>query len=160
MFELGKDLFDRIEVRAVRRQEEEPGASGTDGAAYRLALVAAEIIEDDDITWLQRGDEHLLDVDAERLAVDWAIENPRSLNAIMAQGGKKGHRLPMTVGRLGLEPLAAQTPAAQRCHIGLGPRLIDEDKTSGINLILIFLPARPAPGDVGAILLAWQHAFF
>jgi hypothetical protein len=53
VFELGKHLFDQIEAWAVRRQEEEPGACGTDGAAYHLARVAAEIIEDENFTTLE-----------------------------------------------------------------------------------------------------------
>lgn len=32
-FELCEDLLDRIEVGAIRRQEDEPGARGTDGPA-------------------------------------------------------------------------------------------------------------------------------
>ena len=86
MFKLGKDLFDRIEVRAVRRQEEKPGASSADGTAYRLALGAAEIIKDNDITWFQRRDEHLFDGDPERLAVARAIEDPWRVDPVVAQG--------------------------------------------------------------------------
>ena len=43
MLELGEELFDRVEIGRVFRQVEEPGAGGTDGASYSLALVRAEI---------------------------------------------------------------------------------------------------------------------
>jgi hypothetical protein len=45
-FELGKSLLDRIEVGAVRRQEEELCAGGADGAPDGLCLVTAEIVDD------------------------------------------------------------------------------------------------------------------
>jgi len=37
VFELGKDLFDGIEIGAVGRQEDKMGAFGPDGLACRLA---------------------------------------------------------------------------------------------------------------------------
>jgi hypothetical protein len=56
MFELsepkatgGQHLFDRIEVGAVWRQEQQPRASGPDGAPDGGSLVAGEVVEDDDV---------------------------------------------------------------------------------------------------------------
>jgi len=49
VFEFSEDLFDRIEVRAVGRQEEQMGSRGADRVAGRFALVTAEIVEDDDL---------------------------------------------------------------------------------------------------------------
>ena len=49
MFKFGEDLLDRIEVRAIWRQEDAVGASGADGLASRFTLVAAKIVEDDDL---------------------------------------------------------------------------------------------------------------
>lgn len=37
-FELGKDLFDRVEIRAVRRQEQQLGPGGSYGLAHGLPL--------------------------------------------------------------------------------------------------------------------------
>lgn len=44
--ELGEDLFDRIEIGRVRRQEKELGADGAYGGAYAEALVAAPALND------------------------------------------------------------------------------------------------------------------
>jgi hypothetical protein len=52
--ELCEDLFDGVEVGGIGRQEQKPGSASPDGAAHRLALVATEIIEDDDVARLQR----------------------------------------------------------------------------------------------------------
>ena len=73
---------------------------------------------------------------------------------------KEGHRLPMTVGGLGLKLLSAQAPSAQGRHIGLGPGLIAEDKPPWIDLPLMGLPACPLAGEVSPVLLAWQDGFF
>jgi hypothetical protein len=39
VLELGEELLDGIEIRLVLRQEEEPCAGSTNGAAHGLALV-------------------------------------------------------------------------------------------------------------------------
>jgi hypothetical protein len=48
--EFGEDLFDRVEVRAVGRQEQLLGPCRPDCLAHSLAFVAAEIVHDDDVT--------------------------------------------------------------------------------------------------------------
>ena len=54
MFELGKDLLNRIEVGAAGRQEQQPGTSGPDRGANGRFLVAGEIVHDDDVSGHER----------------------------------------------------------------------------------------------------------
>lgn len=61
----------------------------------------------------------------------------------------------MTVGRTGLETLAAWSPAAQRRHVGLDPGLADEDELRRVDPALMGLPALPLAGDVRPRLLGW-----
>ena len=49
VFDLGEGLFDRVEVGRVGRQEPEMSVGTADGLADGPALVAAEIVEDDEI---------------------------------------------------------------------------------------------------------------
>jgi hypothetical protein len=49
VLELGKNLFDRIQVGRVFWQEEELGAHRTDKLTNCFAPVAAEVIQDNDI---------------------------------------------------------------------------------------------------------------
>src|ERR1700694_5089963 len=65
VFELGKDLFDRVQVRRIFRQEEQLGAGGPNELAHGFAFVAAEIVQDDDVAGLQGWDEYLFDVGPE-----------------------------------------------------------------------------------------------
>src|ERR1700732_977844 len=52
-FEVCEDLLDWIEVRRVRRQKQEMGASSANGAADRAAFVRAEVIHDNDVAGAQ-----------------------------------------------------------------------------------------------------------
>jgi hypothetical protein len=56
--------------------------------------VAGEIVEDDDIARLEGGDQELLDIGLEFLAVDRAIEEAGRLDPVMPQGGQEGERAP------------------------------------------------------------------
>jgi hypothetical protein len=61
-FQLGDHPPDRIEVRTVGLQEERPGADRANGPTHRMALVAAEIVHDDNVAGLERRHEELLDI--------------------------------------------------------------------------------------------------
>ncbi|GLR91400.1 hypothetical protein GCM10007857_81170 [Bradyrhizobium iriomotense] len=55
MLEFGEDLLDRIEVRAMGRQDDPVDPSGADGLASRFARVAGTIVEDDDLARCEGG---------------------------------------------------------------------------------------------------------
>lgn len=160
MFELCEDLLDGIEVRAVGRQEQEAGTSGADCGPDGSVFMAGEIVHDDDVAGRERGTQLLLDPSREGCSVDRLIEDERSIDPVAAQGGDEGHRLPVAIRHLGIEPLADRRPTAKRCHVGLGPGLIDEDEAPGVRSGLILLPLLAPPGDLWAQLFGRQHAFF
>ena len=159
-FELGEDLLDRIEVGAVGRQEQEAGASGPDYGPHGGLLVAGEVVHDDDITRAKRRAQFLLDPLGEGRPVDRLIEHERRIDPVAAQGGNEGHRLPVAIRHLGMEPLASGCPTPQRCHVGLGPGFIDEDEPRRIRQVLELLPLRAPSGDLGPELLGGKNAFF
>jgi hypothetical protein len=160
MLKLGKDLLDWVQVRRVFGQQEKLGAGCSNELAHGFALVAAEIVHDDDIAGLQGGDEDLLDINSEGLAIDRTVENPWGVNATVAQGSQKGRRLPAAVRDFGSEPHAAGRPSPQWCHVRLGPGLIDEGQTLRLDPALILFPLRSLVRDVGAIALAGDESFF
>jgi hypothetical protein len=55
VFELGEDLLDWIEIGTVGRQEEQAGAGCANGTAHGALLVAAQIVDNDDVAGLERG---------------------------------------------------------------------------------------------------------
>src|SRR3979490_3487447 len=71
VLELGEDLFDRVQVRRVFRQEEELGPGCADELAHRFGFVTTEIVHDHDVAGAKRGDDDLLDLGPEALTVDW-----------------------------------------------------------------------------------------
>ena len=160
MFELGEDLLDGVQVWAVGRQEQEPRADAADCCTDGRPLVTGEVVHDHDVARRERGHEELLDIIEEALAVDGLIQHAGGIDPVATQGGKEGHRLPVTIGHFGVEPLALGCPATQRGHIGLGPGLIDEDEAAGIKPPLIFLPLPAPPCDLGPKLFGGQYAFF
>jgi hypothetical protein len=107
VLKLGEDLLDWVEVGGVFRQEEKLGAGCPNELAHGSALVAAEVVHDDDFAGLQGRDEDLLDINSKGLAVDRAVENPWGANPTVAQGSQKGRRLPVAVRDFGREPCAA-----------------------------------------------------
>ena len=136
------------------------GTCRADELACHFALVAAEIIKNDDVAWTQDRNEYLLDVDEENLAIDRAIDDEGSLDAVVAQGSDEGQGLPVPMWRIGLETLPALSPATQRRHVRLDPRLVDEQQTPAIDTGLVSSPARPLTGDVWACPLGGPHGFF
>ncbi len=123
-------------------------------------FVRAEIVRDHDVARPQGGDEDLVDVEPEGLAVDGPVEQPRRLDPIVPQGGQEGHRLPVTVRHLGLEALSARRPAPERGHVGLGPGLVDEDEAGRVDELLPARPLRPPARHVGAALLGRDQRLF
>ena len=160
VFEFGEDLFDGVEVWAVRREEHQARAACPDGGADGGVLVAGEVVEDDNVAGCQCRAKLLLDPGGEACSVDRLIEDAGRIDPVAAQGGDEGHGLPMAIGHLGMQPLALWRPAAQRGHVGLGPGLIDKDEAAGIRSALELLPLFASPGDLGAQLFGGQHAFF
>ena len=124
VLDLCEGLLDRIEVGGVGWQEPEARAGGGYGLSNRLALVAAEIVHDDDVAWLEGRDEQRVDIGPEPGAVDRAVDDEGRGDPVAAQGGEEGHGAPVTVGGETAKALALHAPAAQRRHVGLDPGLI------------------------------------
>jgi hypothetical protein len=78
VFEFGEDLLDRIEVRAIGRQEDAVGASGADSLASRFSFVAAIVVENKDLARCEGRGQHVLDVQREELTIDGASALIRS----------------------------------------------------------------------------------
>ena len=107
-FKLCKDLFDRIEVRAVGRQKEQLGACRANGAAYGLPLVTSEIVHDDNVSGLERRHQYLFDIGEEGLPIDWTVDDAWRLDSIAAERSQKSERLPVAVRNLRHQPYTAR----------------------------------------------------
>ena len=122
--------------------------------------MAAEIVDHDDVAWLERRDQHLPDLSAEQRPIDRAIDHTWRGDGVVAQRGEERQRAPAPVWRIGAQPLPPWAPTTQRCHVGLDPGLIDEDEAGRIKLLLHIQPATAAASDIGAQLLSREPAFY
>ena len=142
------------------RQVEQSGFGGADSFPDGGAFMAGQVIHDHDVARCQCGHEELLDPFGKACAVDRLIEHTRRIDPVAAQRGDEGHRLPVAIGHLGMEPLAPGCPSAQGSHVRLRPGLVDEDEVPGVKPPLILLPLRAPPGDLRAQLFGGKNTFF
>ena len=75
--ELREAELDGIEVRAIGWQVPEGGPGSLEGALDAGDLVGPEIVGNDDVAGLQGRHQDLVDVGAEALAIDRAVEDTR-----------------------------------------------------------------------------------
>ena len=113
-------LFNGIQVGGVGGKDDGPCTGGPDGTADGGGPVAAEVVHDDDVVWMQGWGQKLLDIGSEDLGGDRPIDATMRCDRIMTQGGNKGHGSPISEGSPADQSLAACRPAPQRCHVGLG----------------------------------------
>ena len=123
-------------------------------------LVAGEIVEDDDVSWLEGWAEELLDPGEKRLPIDRPVEDHRRGHSIVAQAGHEGGRVPVPAGRGCDAALASgRTPVAPR-HTGRCPRFIQENQLLDVHVGLRFKPYLARLLNVLAFLLAGVQSFF
>lgn len=63
--------------------------------------MAAEIVHDDDVTWLKRRQKKSFNIEAEAQAVYGAVHDARRVDTVAAQGRQEGHGFPMPERCLG-----------------------------------------------------------
>jgi len=135
-------------------------SSRSDRAPDGDPLVAAKVVEQDDVSRLQCWHKELLDPGAEDDTVDGAVDDAWRINPIGTQRGEERHGGPTPVRHARDEPLAARRPAVRAGHVRLGPRFIDEHEAAWIDPTLMPLPAITFADDVRPGLFGGVQAFF
>ena len=158
--ELGKDHLDRVQVGAVRRQEQQVCTGISYGPARGNAFVAAQVVEHDDIARPQGRHQELRHPCQEQAAIDGSVEHAGSNKPVGPQAGHERHGRPARMRHSGDETLSTQGPAISAGHVGLGPGLVDKDQARWVNAVLMALPSFALAGDVGPILLGGAQGFF
>ena len=159
-FQFREGQFDRIEIRTVGRQKAQVRARLLDGMSNLRLLVDREVIEDQDIAGLKRRHEHLFDIREEHGTVDRPVKDGRRVEAIEAEGGDDRMRLPMTAGRVVVEPRPTRTSTVPPQQIGGDAAFVEKDVLPHIAERLPLAPAAPLSSHVWAPLLVGVHRFF
>lgn len=161
--ELGEGHLDRVEIGGIGWQEQKPGAPLAHQLGGALALVEADIVEDDDIARLQFGRQLRLDIAFEYLAVHRALDDPGRDQAMAAQAGDEGLGAPMSERRMRQVALALRRPAGALGQFGVGRGLVDEDKAGqglGEERLSSGRPKLARRLDLRPQLLAGAQRFF
>ena len=109
-FEFREGLFDGIEVGTIRREKSQARTGLLNRGADLGLFVSGEIVEHDDIARAQRGPQDLLDVGAEGVIVDRAIEHRRRGQRRGAKCRDDRVRLPVAAWRVIPNARPAQAP--------------------------------------------------
>jgi hypothetical protein len=97
-FEFGKGLLNRVQVGTVGWQVKQSCAGSFNRLADPGDLVGTEIVHDDDVATCQRGNQHLLDIGQERLAVDRSRRKAGVLLGLTeARQVGRGHAFPRSL---------------------------------------------------------------
>ena len=159
-FEFCEDLFDRIEIRTVRRQKSEVRAGPFDGGANFRLFVHRKIVQDDDVARAQRRHQHLFNVRAKTRGVDRAIEDGGRRELVGSQGGDDGLRLPMTARCVVVEAHAARTSPIPTQEVSGHAALVHKHIVIGV---VQRQPGSPVPTlrrHVSASLFVGVYGFF
>lgn len=136
------------------------GLCRADRVAHRLALVAAEVVHHQDVSGTERGQQEVLDIGPEGLAIDRPVQHEGRIDPVVTQGGDEGPGPPGAMRSPPDQALALRRPASERRHVGLGPYFIDEDKAARVDPALVTFPAGAAAAYVRAVLLFGQCCLF
>ena len=159
-FELRVAQFDRIEIRAVRREVSQRRAGGGDQPLDALDVMRGEVVGDDDVAGREGWDQALLDVGEKAIAVHWAIDDARRGQPRDTQARDKRARLPPRQRRVIPDAVAAGAPAISTEEIGRDAGFIEKDQTRGIPRRRGELPLVPRRGDVGSVVFGGAYRFF
>src|SRR5580698_6197506 len=122
-----------------------------------------QVVEDDDIAWLEGGGQLGFDVGLEDAPIHRRVDDERRGERAAAQAGDEGLRLPMSEWGLGEKLSAFLATAARARHLGGGSSLVQKHQPVRLKPHLRLTNAGPFPArllDVGAILLARPQSFF
>lgn len=133
LLELAEGKFDWIEIGRVGWQVADLSAGCLDGGLHAGRLVAGEVVHHHDIARLQRRRQLLLDPSQEDATIDRAFNAQRGDESAGTQRTQESCGFPTSVGDSRHQPRAPWAATVSPRHVGLGPRLIDEDHSVGID---------------------------
>jgi hypothetical protein len=158
--QFGKCLFDRIEVRTVRREKSNSRSDGFDSDADLWLFMHRKVVEHDHVAGAERRDEHLVHVGVKADRINRPVEHGRRGDAFYPQGGDDGLRFPMTARRVIVQARAARTAAITAQQVGCDAALVNEDVPRRIVDRLDVPPLPTLRRDISAPLFVGVYRFF
>ena len=159
-FELGEQLFDRIEVGAVCGKVDKHRSARFDGFLHTGDLVNRDIVHEHDITSFQGRSQNLFDVGPKRFTVHRAFEHERRGHTVVAQRGDECRGPPVAMQDLLDQTRAARGAAPETGDVARNAGFIDENQPLWIEPWLPPAQGQAIGGDVRPVLLGGVQAFF
>jgi hypothetical protein len=131
-----------------------------DGFCDPFNLVAAEIVEDHDVSRPERGAEKLLYPGQEQFAVHGSVGDHWSGQLVQSEPRDECRCLPVAEGRRSDASLPPGSPPMAPRHIGRRPCFINKYKPFNVHTRLRFSPKAARLLNVLAFLLAGVQSFF
>lgn len=158
--ELCEGHFNWVKIRAVWWKEEQGCAALLDQGFDPFALVAGEVIQNDDIAGSERRGQDLGDVLSEDLPVHRLADDKRRNHSLACQAGKKGRGTAMPGRGMTDDPLALGGAAIAPGQVGGRGGFIKEDQTMRCQFRLAFTPQAPSLSHIRAMLFSGVNGFF
>src|SRR6056297_423704 len=117
--ELREGHFDRVQVGAVGRQEQEPRADIAHGFGRTGALVARQVVEEDHVAGTQGWHQLGLDIEVEHIPIHRSVDHPRRVQSVVRKGTDERLRSQMSERCVIDRALPARGPAGGLCHVRL-----------------------------------------
>ena len=149
--ELREAELDGMEVRAVGWQVPEGGPGGLEGP---------EVVGDDDVAGVQGRHQGLVDVGAEALAIDRAVEDPRCGQPRDPHRGEKRAGLPAPAGGVVVDARATRCPAVPPKQIGGAAGFVQTHEGGDIPGRRRRVPRDPRGRDVRPIVFGRADRVF
>jgi hypothetical protein len=93
----------------------------SNGGANGAALMAAEVVHDDNVAWRENREENLLDISAEACAVNRSVDDAGRGEPVATQRRQESERPPFAERRFGDEAFASGASAMGARHVGFRP---------------------------------------
>ena len=151
--------LDGIEVRAIGWQVPEGGPGGLDSPPDAGDLVGPEVVGDDDVAGVQGRHQDLVDVGAEALAIDRAVEDPRGGQPRDPHRGEKRAGLPAPAGGVGVDARATRCPAVPPKQIGGAAGFVQKHEVGDVPGRRRRVPRDPRGRDVRPIAFGRADRF-
>jgi hypothetical protein len=155
-----EDLFDRIEVGTVGRQEEHAGISGLHRFDHAAHFVRLQVVEDEDVARAELRGQFLLNVFQEEFAIEGTVDNHRGEEPVEAEGSNEGGGFPVAVGHEIEYPLIGRPPAVEAGHRGVAEGFVEENEATGIDPRREDFPEGAVGDDIGPVLLGGMDRLF
>jgi hypothetical protein len=158
--DLGPAFFDGGEIGRIRRQIEQPDASGGTGGSDARHFMRTQIIHKEELTWMQLRHQHLLEKGEKDRAIREAFDRHGRNHPRETQRAEHGHMAASIDGLCRQRSLAPRRTGVETGHRLMATRFIEKDEVVRSERLDGVLKHGPLPLDLRPLLLGGAKSFF